>query len=407
MDLLLIMGTGHPLFREYLLASAAADGPPLWALDPAEPTWQAKYLAGHTVCDVFDPDAALAAVRRVAAEHRVLGVFCWHEAAVQAASEAAAELGLPGPDPAAVRAVRDKSATRRLLTIAGVPQPAFHIVAPGGDGAEAAAAIGFPLVVKPIALGASQGVIKVDRMEDLAAAMTAARGTRQAGMTNDGTLLLEQYLSGPEISVDAAVIDGEYLPYALARKHIGPEPYFEEMGHHVDPHDPLLDDPELTAMLAAAHKAVGWRHGSTHTEVKLTPDGPVLVEINGRLGGDLIPYLGQLANGIDSGVVGTRLALGERPDLAHRQDRHAAIRFLVPPFSAVADKIALPPARPGELETVTVAAPGDELLMPPDGYIARYGCLIAMGDSAIECEQILDRAEAETIFECTPLRGAA
>ncbi|MDN3241488.1 ATP-grasp domain-containing protein [Glycomyces tritici] len=407
MDLLLIMGTGHELFREYLLASAAADGPPLWALDPAEPTWQAKYLAGHTVCDVFDPEAARDAVRRVAAEHNVLGVFCWHEAAVQAASEAAAELGLPGPDPEAVRAVRDKSATRRALTEAGLPQPAFHVLAPGEGGAQAAAAIGFPLVVKPIALGASQGVIKVDRAEDLAAAVAAARRTRQAGMRNDGTLLLEQYLTGPEISVDAAVIDGEYLPYALARKQIGPEPYFEEMGHTVDPHDPLLADAALTGMLAAAHEAVGWRHGSTHTEVKLTPSGPVLVEINGRLGGDLIPYLGMLANGIDSGVAGTRLALGARPDLTHRQDRHAAIRFLVPPCSAVVDKIALPPARAGELETVQVAAPGDELLMPPDGYIARYGCLIAMGGSANECQEILDRAEAETIFECTPLRGAA
>ncbi|MFG3340814.1 ATP-grasp domain-containing protein [Glycomyces sp. NPDC048151] len=406
MDLLLIMGTGHELFREYLLASAAEDGPPLWALDPAEPTWQAKYLAGHTVCDVFDPAAALAAVREVAAEHRVLGVFCWHEAAIQAASEAAAELGLPGPDPAAVRAVRDKSATRDALTEAGIPQPRFRVLRPGEDGTGAAAEIGFPLVVKPIALGASQGVIKVDKPGDLDTAVAAACRTQQAGMRNDGTLLLEQYLTGPEISVDAAVIDGEYLPYALARKQIGPEPYFEEMGHTVDPHDPLLDDPELTAMLAAAHDAVGWRHGSTHTEVKLTPEGPVLIEINGRLGGDLIPYLGQLANGIDSGRVGTRLALGERPDLAHGQDRHAAIRFLVPPVSATVDKIALPPSRPGELETITLGRPGDELLMPPDGYIARYGCLIAMGANANECQAVLDRAEADTVFECTPRQVA-
>lgn len=406
MDVLLIMGTGHELFREYLLASAAESGPPLWALDPAEPTWQADYLAGHTVCDVFDPEAALAAVRAIADEHRIIGIFCWHEAAIQAASDAAAELGLPGPDPAAVRAVRDKSATRTALTAAGLPQPGFTVLAPGDDGTEAAAAIGFPLVVKPIAMGASQGVVKVNRPEDLAAAVAAARSTRQAGMTNDGTLLLEQYLTGPEISVDAAVIDGEYLPYALARKQIGPEPYFEEMGHTVDPRDPLLSDEALVAMLAAAHEAVGWRHGSTHTEVKLTSDGPVLVEINGRLGGDLIPYIAMLANGIDSGRVGTRLALGHRPDLVPKHHRHTAIRFLAPPGSGVADKIELPAARPGELETVTIAAPGDELLMPPEGYIARYGCLIAIGGSAAECRTILDRAEADTIFEYTPRRTA-
>ncbi|WP_158299919.1 ATP-grasp domain-containing protein, partial [Glycomyces paridis] len=314
MDLLLIMGTGHEKFREYLLASAAEQGVPLWALDPAEPTWQTKYLAGRSVCDVYDPASALDAVRRVAAEHRVLGVYCWHEAAIQAASEAAAELGLPGPSPEAVRAVRDKSATRRALTAAGLPQPAFAVLAPGDDGTAAAARIGYPLVVKPVSLGASQGVIKVDEPGGLAAAVAASRSTMQAGMTNDGTLLLEQYLEGPEISVDAAVHEGECRPYLLARKVIGPEPYFEEMGHTVDADDPLLRDPDLLAHLQAAHDAVGWRHGSTHTEFKLTPDGPVLVEINGRLGGDLIPYLGLLANGIDSGTVGARLALGERPD---------------------------------------------------------------------------------------------
>lgn len=407
MDLLLIMGTGHEKFREYLLASAAGHGVPLWALDPVEPTWQRQYLAGHTVCDVFDPEAALDAVRRVAAEHRVLGVYCWHEAAIQAASEAAAELGLPGPSPEAVRAVRDKSATRRALTAAGIPQPDFAVLEPGDDGTEAAAAIRYPLVVKPIALGASQGVIKVDAPEDLAAAVAAARATQQAGMANDGTLLLEQYLHGPEISVDAAVFAGECLPYLLARKTIGPEPYFEEMGHTVDARDPLLDSGDLLDLLAAAHEAVGWRHGSTHTEIKLTPEGPVLVEINGRLGGDLIPYLGLLANGIDSGTVGARLALGEHPDPTPTRERHAAIRFLVPPVSATAVKVDLPPDRPGVLETVTVAGPGDELLMPPDGYIARYGCLIAIGDNGIDCHRTLDKAEADTIFQYTPLREAA
>jgi len=96
-------------------------------------------------------------------------------------------------------------------------------------------------------------------------------------------------------------------------------PYFEEVGHIVDAADPLLADPGLAAVLAAAHRALGFTDGITHAEFKLTGDGPVVIEVNARLGGDLIPYLGMRASGIDPGLAAAAVACGQRPQL--RPDR--------------------------------------------------------------------------------------
>lgn len=112
-----------------------------------------------------------------------------------------------------------------------------------------------------------------------------------AALAYQGGALIEEYLTGPEISIDGAVVDGRYTPLFVARKTVGMHPYFEELGHLVNAADGLMSDPQLLATLASAHRAIEFRHGVTHTEVKLTGRGPVIVEINGRLGGDMIPLL--------------------------------------------------------------------------------------------------------------------
>jgi hypothetical protein len=88
-------------------------------------------------------------------------------------------------------------------------------------------------------------------------------------------IFVEEYLEGPEISFDSACHDGVLMPLFLARKLTGFPPYFEETGHSIDAADPLLPDPELLNVLVSAHRAVGFHDGITHTEVKLTKDGPL------------------------------------------------------------------------------------------------------------------------------------
>jgi len=76
-----------------------------------------------------------------------------------------------------------------------------------------------------------------------------------------------------------------YRPFCLARKQLGAPPYFEEIGHVVDATDPLLSDPALLAVLSDAHRALGVADGVTHTEIPAHRRGPVIIEVNARLGG--------------------------------------------------------------------------------------------------------------------------
>src|ERR1700722_132171 len=95
--------------------------------------------------------------------------------------------------------------------------------------------------------------------------------------------------------------------------------------------DQYDNTPVLFSMLAsaarAAHDVLGVTDGITHAEYKLTPDGPKVIELNARLGGDLIPYLGLLGSGIDPGLAAAAVACGQRPELISNRSQVTGVRF--------------------------------------------------------------------------------
>jgi hypothetical protein len=212
------------------------------------------------------------------------------------------------------------------------------------------------------------------------------------------SVLVEECVLGPEISIDSAVDRGELTIAAVARKHLGFPPMCEEVGHVVDGADPLLRDAGLRAILARAHRALGFTHGWTHTELKLTSSGPQVIEVNGRLGGDLIPYLAWRATGIDLTLAAAALATGRRPSLRPSARRTAAIRFLYPDPAAIgatlrAARFATGFDNGGLDLAVALVRPGDTVPAPSDGLPERVGFAVAVGDSADRCATMLDAAE--------------
>ncbi|MFF3644207.1 ATP-grasp domain-containing protein [Streptomyces sp. NPDC002564] len=401
----LVVGSGTEEYRAYLLRSAALRAD-LWLLDAAAPTWQAPHLTGATTVDPTDPHALIRAARAVAEVRKVRGVLCYDEALILPAAQVAEALDLPGPSVSAVRNCRDKHRTRALLRDAGLPQPRHALVADLAEAAAAAEWIGYPVVVKPRGLGASRGVALVRSAADLRDLFADARAAHYPGVpTYRAGILVEEYLDGPEISVDGAVHDGRYLPMFLARKEVGLSPYFEETAHVVSAGDPLLDDPTLRWVLAETHRALRVTDALTHTELRLTARGFVVIEVNGRLGGDLIPHLGSLATGIDPGLVAVDVALRTPPDLTPDRSRCTGIRFLYPPGHCRVERVTVPAADParGLLRSVALAAPGDELRLPPLDYLQRYAYVLCEADSAAECAARLTDAEARVRLEATPL----
>ncbi len=334
----------------------------------------------------------------------MVGVLCWDEPLVMPSAELAVEFGVPGLSSAGVHGCRDKYRTRSLLTGAGLPQPGFAMTGDVGQARAAAERIGYPVVVKPRALGASMGVVlAADRAELDAAYRTASDASLIGDEQYRGGAIVEGYADGPEISVDAAVFNGEYLPMFVARKQTGHHPYFEEVGHLVDAADPLLRDEELMDVLARAHRVIGVENGITHAEVRLTDLGPVIIEINGRLGGDLIPFLGRTATGIDPGEVLVDLAIGRRPELRQQHRAVAGIRFGYPEQDALVRSVTLPAEAPGLVAAEQMAEPGTELRLPPGGYIARHSFVVCRADSPEECTARLDTAVGLVVLDAEPL----
>ncbi|GAA3045937.1 ATP-grasp domain-containing protein [Actinokineospora globicatena] len=407
--LLLLIGSSARRGREFILR-AVAPKYRLWLLQPAEVSWEAPYIVGNTVVDNTDHDKLVAAAREVAAVNEVAGVFCYDEGLVWPTASVSAALGLPGNAPEAIAACRDKNATRVALADAGVPQP-VSIGVYDLDGALAAAGeIGYPVVVKPRGLAGSMGVKLARDASEVADAYAAATAITYPGVpVFDMSVLVEEYVDGPEISVDAVFHDGRFVPLALARKQVGFDPFFEETGHVVDAADPLLSDPELLEALERAHKALGFHTGVTHTEFRLGSRGPRLLEVNARLGGDSIPYLGYLATGVDIALAAADVAAGQVPDTAVKHRKVAAVSFLYPERDTRVDEISVHQDNLGPHihEAIAMTDPGAVLRLPPRGYIARYGRIIAVADTVDEVTAALANPSDLVELTGTPVEVGA
>ena len=400
----LVVGSGGQLYREYLLRGAA-ERHPVWLLDATPPTWQRRHVAGASVIELLDrarliPDTPrlLAEAERLAAEHHVAGLLTWDETLVTTAARIAERLGLPGLTVDGADRCRNKQRSRATLTAAGVPQPRFAVAYTRAEARAAARGAGYPVVLKPRGMGASIGVVRADSVQELDAAFAVAeRASHEGSPDYAGGVLVEEMLLGPEISVDGAVLaDGSYRPFFVARKRIGAKPYFEEIGHTVSASDPLLRDPALLEVLVAAHRALGLGCGITHTEAILTARGPVIVEVNARLGGDLIPWLGKLATGIDPAHAAVALATGAPPPLDATRRRCVGVRFLYPPQDCVVEEVILPDAVAGLLGARQMVAPGTRLLLPPRAHLGRYAYVVCEGRDPAQCDARLDKAAALT-----------
>jgi biotin carboxylase len=392
---LLLISTGARAFRDYLLQSIAPEYR-VHLFTTTEPSWELPYLSSWTVvASTLDAEEMINAAR--AHGEAFDGVLCWDEARIQAAAEIAAALHLPGPTPTAIRNCRDKHLTRVALSAAAVAQPASVLVADLSEALTAAERIGYPVVLKPRALAASLGVVLVHDAAELTRQFGFARDTTVPGAPHyDVSVLVEEFADGPEISVDAAVIGGAVHLICVAHKELGYPPYFEETGHTVDGADPLMDDAGLMDILQEAHAAVGFSDGMTHTELRLTNCGPKIVEINARIGGDLIPYLGLRTTGIDPGCTAAAIACGRAAKVVRQRKLFGAVRFAYVDEQTTVGAIRFADGLPPAVDrTVVLAEPGNTYAPPPEGTVwGRVAYVTAIGDSAQECARAIDAASA-------------
>ncbi|MEU5214591.1 ATP-grasp domain-containing protein [Streptomyces sp. NPDC020807] len=404
---LTVVGSGGQAYREYSFQSLSADYE-VNAVLSAEPTWQRPYLADYRVVDCTDPRAIAAAVTDMTPAGGRAAVFTWDELVLEATARAAEELGLPHTSVAAVTRCRDKYATRSLMREAGLPSPRFRLTFSADEAASAAAEFGYPVVMKPRSLAGSIGVMKVEDESAVRAAFDLAAGAAYATLPAGEGILVEEFLDGPEISVDSVVFDGEVRCVHVAQKRVGFPPYFEEVGHLVTSGGADSLPPEVVALVESAHRTLEVDFGVTHAEVRLTADGPRLIELNARLGGDLIPLISRMATGIDLVSAAAEIALGRSPELAaegREPGRAAEVRFVYPPYDCTVRNVDLGnvDGLDGVAYTTVLAPPGTELLLPPKNPIPRLAALVAVAADEDATTRVLDLAEEKVVADIDPL----
>lgn len=282
-----------------------------------------------------DTAALIDRLRPLHAALRFDGVLSSCDYYLPAVAAVAAELDLPGTGPDAVEVACRKDRTRQVLAAAGVPGPRFVVAAGWSEIRSGAARIGYPLVVKPVDLCGGMFVRRVDDEQQLRAAVTEidgfpvnARGQRRASQ-----VLLEELLVGPEFSVETVTARGRTTVIGVTDKSLAAEPWFIETGHMFPAAFGADEAASIAAVACAAIEAVGIDNTVAHTEVKMTPAGPRLVEVNPRPAGNQITELVRRVTGVDLAAVHAQVALGLEPDLvgADTGVGSAAIAFLLPP----------------------------------------------------------------------------
>ncbi|VAX27693.1 L-lactate dehydrogenase [hydrothermal vent metagenome] len=255
------------------------------------------------------------------------GVMTVGTDASQTVAAVADALDLPGiPFEVAERAT-DKIKMRYCLRKHKVPIPDFRPVWSLAEAEIALKEMPLPLVIKPCDNMGARGVKKILKVEDLNSAFQEAK---QASIS--GKLILEEFMPGPELSLDALVFDGRIEITGIADRHIEREPYFVEVGHTLPSNLPKAQQDKVMDVFRQAIRALGIDHGAAKGDIKLTSEGPKIVEIAARLsGGWMSAHTYPLSSGVNLMKAAIQVALGETPtDLQPKTALVSAERSLIP-----------------------------------------------------------------------------
>ena len=246
--------------------------------------------------------------------------------------------GLGGTGYALSHRFKNKWAMRRHLMDQRFPTVAARLVTGHESMRAFGAEYGCPFVVKPIDLAGGFGVFTVNDLAEVDHAWQQIADLRRTGMDRGpgalftvGEFLMEEYVGGPEFSVEAFSFADRHVVITITEKLVVGE-HFVEMGHLV----PARINDELAQAIAAATVAfldtIGLADGPSHTEFRVGRDGPRVIESHNRAGGDHIRDLVRSAYGFDflDYAVGWPFRLVPELDARPVATGGACVRFIQP-----------------------------------------------------------------------------
>ncbi len=298
-----------------------------------------------------------------------------------------------------------KSKMRDRLRECSVPIPKYYAAADFEAFSVAVDRFGGRCIVKPADNAGSRGVVLLDASKkgnEPENFRELKEQTYRYSRENSrgGIVMVEEYMQGPEVSVEIMVIEGEPHVLAITDKYITPLPYFVELAHCEPSRLGAETQKQIRETAAQAVRAVGMENAPAHVEIKVTEEGPKIVELAARLGGDFITSrLVPLSTGIDMVGASVVLATGETPDLTPAKSQGAAIHFIHAREnqSGALNKITVPDALYGAegIEEIALYKKPGEAVQGTHSSNDRLGHVITVGKTPAEAMERGKRALAQ------------
>ncbi len=339
--------------------------------------------------DLKDKHALEAFARKLAADGGLAGVMTAGTDFSASVAWVAERLGLPGIPHEAALDASDKERMRRRFREAGVPSPKFVILSALPTG-PATIPFDFPVVVKPVDNMGARGCRRVDGEAEFAGAVADA-----LRYSRTGRAIVEQYMEGPEFSVDALVHGGKITICGLADRHIFFPPYFIEMGHTMPTSVDAETAAELLFVFEQGVRALGIMEGAAKGDIKLTAGGPMIGEIAARLsGGYMSGWTYPYSSGVEPTAGAIAIAVGEAPkDLEPKMNWTCAERAFIsiPGVVRSIEGLEAASAEPHVKDLFLRVSPGSSVSFP-ENNVSKCGNVIAAAPLREEAVAAAERA---------------
>lgn len=274
------------------------------------------------IADIKNPSLCL----EIARQYRIDGVFTMAtEVPLKSLAYINEQMGLSGLRPDQITAATDKGVMRGLFKKNGASSPLSVRCKTFEEAGAAFDKFKAEVIVKPALGMGSRGIFYLKDKQHLRSAFERAKAN-----SGTGEVLVEEFIDGPEFSVETLSWNRHTEVVAVTDKITTGSPYWVEMGHTQPSEYSLKDIDAIKQTAIDGINALGLDWCAGHTEIKLSRSGPKLIEIGGRLGGDFITAeLTTWSTGVDIVAGAIKLALGEAPIIEPIEpNRGAAIRYI-------------------------------------------------------------------------------
>ncbi len=358
------------------------------------------------VVDFADP-ALYDTVRAYHQNAPFVAVLALDDSGAQVAVRIAEALVLPHNSLAATHAARNKYAMRCALQYAHIPLPWFACYHATTPLAEILAHIPFPCVIKPLELNGSRGVIRANTPQEFMAARARVCALLAAIYVDQSAhhFLVESFISGDEVALEAVLDGGVLTPLALFDK---PDPLdgplFEETIYVTPSRLSAEIQAEILRVTTQAAQAIGLHMGPLHAELRINDTGVYVVEVAGRSIGGLCSQTLQFGSDESLEMLILRQAVGQLIGRPQRNTGAGGVMMIPIPHSGIlqrVDGIATASSIPG-IESIEITAPLHRAIRTlPEGE-SYLGFIFARGTTPEEVEAALRSAHAALAIQITP-----